>query len=181
MKLTPKLIFFPGIIFHELSHYIACILMGVEVKKVEFFGKGDSYVVHGKANLLQSIIITTAPFILGNIFALIFLLFAKSILSSLSPLIILFSLFSFWFAVSFIYYSFPSQKDAQNTFDAFFQFFHEKVFESKEFPKKIFWAILTPFMFVPMTFLLGIILLFDKSRIMSLFWGLIILLIAAIL
>lgn len=175
MKLSPKLVFFPGIIFHELSHYLACLLMGVEVKEVEFLGKKDSFVVHGKANLPQSIAITIAPFILGNIFALIFLLFAKATFFSINPLMIIY----LWFAVSFVYYSFPSEKDAQNTFDAFFLFFQEKVFESKEFSKKVFWAILTPFMFVPMTFLLGIILLFDKSYFMRLVWGAIILSIVA--
>ena len=115
-----NIVFFPGMIFHELSHLIACLLFGVKVRKVKFFGLNEAYVVHEQPGAAKSVVITLAPFLLGNFIALS--LFALSY----NQLFFERNFFGFvflWLAFSLVMYSFPSNQDAKNTFDEFKEFY----------------------------------------------------------
>lgn len=64
----------PGIIIHELSHIIACLLSGAKIKKFSFFSKKGGYVKHlpSKIPILGQFFISFMP-ILGGIGAILFL------------------------------------------------------------------------------------------------------------
>ena len=64
--------FAPGVIIHELSHWLACVLTSTPVGRVALFsprekptGSGNytlGYVEHGKPNFIAQIVISLAPF-----------------------------------------------------------------------------------------------------------------------
>lgn len=57
----------PGVIVHELSHALLCLLTGAKISKISFFGKEGGNVTHSSAKLpiLGSILISLAPLIVG--------------------------------------------------------------------------------------------------------------------
>ncbi len=160
-----NLIFFPGMIFHEFSHLIACVLFGVKVRKVKFLGFQEAYVVHEQPNALKSIIITLAPFILGNWVAFYFFSYAFELLflSNFIGFIFL------WLALSLALYSFPSDEDAKNTFDSFQRFYSVNLVKRNLFIKLLL-IISIPFVFVPLFVVLGFMLIFNRSSTLRFLW-----------
>lgn len=66
----------PGIVMHELGHYVLCRLVGARVQEVVFFEPSgpSGYVVHSiPRRLRQHLVIVTGPLLLNS--ALSFLLF----------------------------------------------------------------------------------------------------------
>lgn len=59
----------PGIILHELSHSLLCVLTGAQITKVSFFDKNGGSVQHGPSRVpvLGPIMISLAPFFFGLI------------------------------------------------------------------------------------------------------------------
>ena len=57
----------PGVIVHEFSHVIACLVNGAKIKKVSMFDKEGGMVVHeaGKIPFVSPAIISMAPFFVG--------------------------------------------------------------------------------------------------------------------
>lgn len=57
----------PGVILHELSHALACVLMFAKVKNISFFDKDGGSVTHEKSKIpiFGSIIISVAPLVVG--------------------------------------------------------------------------------------------------------------------
>ncbi len=159
-------VFFPGMIFHELSHYIACIFCGVKVRKVKFFGTEEAYVAHEQPNVWQSIAITLAPFVLGNFFALLLLNAANAMLLEPNLLILLY----YWFAFALILYSFPSVQDAKNSFSTLINFYSKSVLHGKKAPMRVFWLITFPFVFIPLVLMLGLMLLFNYAFAFRIIW-----------
>lgn len=102
---------FPGIIFHETSHYLMCRILGVRVREVKFFKLGHvlGYVRHEEVeSFTKNFLIIVAPFI-GN-----------SLISVLCFSIILFfspefwiSVFLFWLGMASAMHAAPSNPDAQ--------------------------------------------------------------------
>ena len=169
LKISFHWLFFPGMIFHELSHYAACLFLGVNVRKVKLFGVNEAFVVHDRPNAWKSVIIALAPFLLGNFFALIFIAFGFSLLFVLNP----FGLVFLWFALSLLFYSFPSLHDSKNAFDSVAGFYSRKIFRGNLF-KRIFWLITFPFVFIPLILILGVMLAFNYSSKLRLLWMLLI-------
>jgi hypothetical protein len=77
-----SLLFFPGVLLHEASHYLAALLLGVRVGRVSLLPKvlpGPSgkasrlqlgYVETGKADPLRDALIGAAPFLFGTLFVI---------------------------------------------------------------------------------------------------------------
>ena len=58
-----QIILFPGVIIHEFSHALGCLLSGAKVDEISLFSSKGSYVKHGKPKLplIGSFIISFAP------------------------------------------------------------------------------------------------------------------------
>lgn len=59
----------PGVILHEFSHALLCLLTGAKIKKIALFDKDGGSVEHEQSKLpvLGSILISLAPFVAGSI------------------------------------------------------------------------------------------------------------------
>lgn len=78
-----SLLALPGVVIHELGHYLLCRLVGARVQEVVFFEPtGPSgYVVHSvPRHLRQHVVIVTGPLLLNS--ALSFLLFRAAATST---------------------------------------------------------------------------------------------------
>lgn len=165
---VPKLhaFLFPGIVFHEFSHYLACLLFGVRVKRVQWFGLDEAFVVHEVPKPLPSIIITLAPFLLGNWLGFLLLETANSLLASFNPLLLLY----YWFALALLYYSFPSDQDGSNAFHNVLSTYQEKIFGPESPATKLLYILTFPFVFLPLVFALGFMMLFSNSAGLRILW-----------
>jgi len=145
----------------------------VKVKKVKFLGLNEAYVIHEQPNAWKSILITLAPFILGNFIALSFFSFAFNLLflSNLLGFVFL------WMALSLVYYCFPSNQDAKNTFNSFKDFYGSNLVK-RNFLIKLILIISIPFVFLPLFVLLGLMLLFNQSYKLRILWILFVFIIA---
>ena len=59
----------PGVIVHELAHYLACLVLGIQVREVVFFRFGDpvGYVDHDVPRAYwRRIVVTMAPLIVNT-------------------------------------------------------------------------------------------------------------------
>lgn len=56
----------PGVILHELTHVIGCLITGAEIKKVVLFSREGGSVIHTepKIPILGTVIISTAPLLI---------------------------------------------------------------------------------------------------------------------
>lgn len=163
-------VFFPGMIFHELSHWIACLLLGVRVSKVKLFGSSEAFVEHAKPNAWQSVLITIAPFVLCNVLAFQFFLYGLDFASTMN----LFAIVFLWFAFSLAIFSFPSKHDALNAFGSFLDFYKKNIFGRASITSKLFWIIAFPFLFIPLVLLLGTMAAFDYSVILRFAWAIVV-------
>lgn len=158
---------FPGVVLHELSHYVACILTGVKVFRVKFFSlRGPAYVVHARPNVWQGIIISTAPFFIGAAFGIWLLTNGNSLIGVQNLL----SIFFYWLGISVLYFSFPSSADARNAFNGLIGFYGHKIFGKNSVFSKFFWTLTLPFIFLPFIAVVGILLLFNFSPILRSLW-----------
>ena len=70
MKAILKSIFYmPGVIIHEFSHHLFCIIFKAKVIKVCYYNFNDSsgYVLHNRPkHLYQSVLISVAPFFINS-------------------------------------------------------------------------------------------------------------------
>ncbi len=66
LPLVYYLILFPGIIVHELSHTLACIVSFTPIKSLKLFSKSGGFVLHQKPRFLfVSFLISVAPVVCG--------------------------------------------------------------------------------------------------------------------
>ncbi len=65
-----QLVVFPGVLIHELSHAIGCILTGARIDEISLFSSKGSYVKHGKPKipLLGILVVSLAPIAGGILF-----------------------------------------------------------------------------------------------------------------
>ncbi len=145
-----NIIFFPGVIFHEIAHALACLFLNVPIKKIKLIGKDGGYVVHDDSKSYKIIIISLFPFFL-NIF--LSLVCARVVLIENNIYI---KIVATWLALSFIYFCLPSAQDAKNVFS---------VIKRTYFKKQNFLLLLFKIIFIPFT--LFIILLVFIFRIID--------------
>ena len=103
------LVTFPGIILHEWAHKFFCDRTGVPVYKTCYFRLGNpaGYVIHGPIDSYgKAFIITTAPFLVNTVIALILFFIAVIIHSVLITCLLC------WLGISIAMHSFPSSEDA---------------------------------------------------------------------
>jgi len=61
------IILFPGVVLHELSHMIGCLIAGARIKKASLFNSQGGYVVHEKPAIpiVGDLIISIFPLVVG--------------------------------------------------------------------------------------------------------------------
>ena len=62
----------PGVIIHEYSHALACVLTGTKIHEIKLFEKSGGHVTHAKRNPFIMAVIAMAP-LFGGILAIILL------------------------------------------------------------------------------------------------------------
>ncbi|MDO8626946.1 MAG: hypothetical protein Q7K42_00640 [Candidatus Diapherotrites archaeon] len=160
-----NLLFFPGVILHELSHVFACALLGVGVREIKFFGTREAYVLHDSGPAYKILLITLMPLILGN-------LLAFGIIHSINFYNLNLETFFFaWLAFSFMFFSFPSKQDIDNSLNTLFGLYHSKVFGHSGILDKIVYAISFPFVALPLSLALIPLMLFEYVFILRIAWA----------
>ncbi len=149
-----ELLFYPGVIIHELTHFIACVLLGVKVTKIKF-GLKEAYVQHLDVNNWKTIIIALTPFILSNVIALTIIYFTLKI----KPAFYVFGLV-LWLALTIIYHSVPSRKDVDNVDKKIIGIY--KNISSKNVLLLVPLFILNTVIFIPLKIFTFILIIFNK-------------------
>ena len=157
---------FLGVIFHEISHLLACLAFGVKVFRVKLLGD-EAFVEHEKPNAWQSVVISLAPFLLGNIVSF---LLAKTAFALVQNAVLAAVLF-FWLSISLAYHSFPSGQDAKNAFESVFSFYAKKARQKeKSVATKILWVATFPFVFAPLSVATAVMLFMGKFGFTRIIW-----------
>lgn len=105
----------PGVMVHELSHVLFCLLAGVKIHKINLFkfGRTAGYVVHNEPKkVYQSFLISFGPLIINTFITLI--CFARII----PPYLNWFNLLYFWVGSALALHAIPSTGDARALFKA---------------------------------------------------------------
>lgn len=156
----------PGMVLHELAHVLACLFTGVKIHQVKWVGTSEAFVQHDKPGAFSGLVISLAPFVLGNLLGFWFL--QQAIESVQSDF--LFGILFLWFGISMVFLSFPSREDAQNTWLVFSDSYHKKLSGKNSFTAKFFWLVSAPFVFIPLLLLLAVFLLFNYLFLLRLGW-----------
>ena len=104
-------IFFPGIILHELSHAIACVVLGVKITKIKWISKDGGFVIHEHKKSYKTIIISVMPFFLNIVYAIACALMFGLDVGPLLKVILI------WVGASSIFFCLPSREDVKNVYD----------------------------------------------------------------
>lgn len=118
------LFLFPGIVVHELSHVVGCLLTGTKIKNIKLFSFKGGYVRHKRTGAIKTAIISFFP-IVGSLVFLFFLMKLMIGVDSWQKIItefefgLRFWLF-FYFSITVIICLLPSKKDFKNATVGFF-------------------------------------------------------------
>lgn len=78
----------PGVVLHEISHALGCLVCGAGIKKIVLFSQGGGSVIHAKPKIpiIGTVIISTAPLLLlPLLMAVITWVFSSFFHCSLAP------------------------------------------------------------------------------------------------
>jgi len=111
---------FPGVIVHEMGHFLFCRLRGVPVLEVRFLRLGNpaGYVIHGPtANFTTTFLVCAGPLLVNTLLCLLICLptyLPMEVFGIKHP----FSYLLLWLGVSIGMHAFPSTQDAGNLWRA---------------------------------------------------------------
>ncbi len=124
-------VLYPGVVIHELSHLLFCVLLGVRVKRFKLFDSGSGFVEYESEgrSIIKDFLISIAPLLVGSL-----LLYLSSEYIPRSngylPMVIM-----VYICVSVFLSMFPSKKDLSNALWSYITLFVTLVlFRSKLFP-----------------------------------------------
>lgn len=102
---------FPGIMFHQLSHKIACHLFEVRIIKINYFDRdGDGYIMYEIPSRFSAVFfVSLAPLFLNSATAL-----ALGLIIGVVPESSFIVLPLLWLAISIGYYSIPDMNEGNN-------------------------------------------------------------------
>ena len=143
---------------HELSHYFACIMLGVKVKGFSL-GLKESYVKHENASTIKIVLIAIAPLIIGLLLSIALIKFT---IMDLRRELLLFIIVN-WLIISIVYYSIPSSQDTKNIKTSLGNYL-TKLFKGNILDK-MWGAVYFIIVIIPNYFLLELISLLDKYEI----------------
>ncbi|MBI4052425.1 MAG: M50 family metallopeptidase [Candidatus Diapherotrites archaeon] len=154
---------FPGVIIHELGHYVFSLLAGVRVYRVKLFSlQGPAYVVHERPrSTLAAVLISIAPFFVGAFLGVQFLLFSQTAQSQAMKYLF------WWLGFSTLYYAFPSDHDAENAYNSLSRSFDRKMNARTGAITKAFWTVYAVIVFVPTIALVWTLKIFHNSEVLK--------------
>jgi len=123
VRLGLALFAMPGIVFHELGHYIFCKLVGARVHELVLFRFGNpaGYVVHtAPSRFIGHFGVVMGPFVVNSAVAFAIFRASSSRLIYLSPsglsqpLDLALSLLALWWGIAIALQAFPSKADARS-------------------------------------------------------------------
>ncbi len=157
------LILFPGVIIHELSHVIFCLITFTRIKSLKLFSKSGGFVIHNKPRWLWvSFIISVAPILVGSVILFITMRYFsnQTILSALN----IKSLFLLYFLSSIVITMLPSKQDFLNAASVYIAIFIAIICYYFLSDNKIFFVQLNTLIVFGCLILLVINLLFYSLR-----------------
>lgn len=153
-------------VVHEFSHVLGCLITRVKIHRVQWFGTTEAFVQHDKPGASAGLVISMAPFIIGNALGFWFLHGAMGLFAQRHWLAVVF----LWIGASTVLLSFPSLQDAQNTVQSFSDSYRKKLFGKNSLVAKLFWLVSVPFVFLPLFVLLAVFVLFNYFFVLRLGW-----------
>lgn len=173
-SLNWNIVLFPGVVFHELSHFVMSILMGSRVTSTRFWGENDAAIVHEAVPGIRGYLISSAPFLFGSIATIAFLYLAKlgaRELTVFSPWQQIFQvLVLYYLALSIAVHCFPSSKDASNAMHNLSSFYARKCSLADGVLQGVFWLLTVPFLFFPLYLCAIIMGVFSTVRNLGFLW-----------
>jgi hypothetical protein len=164
-----ELLLFPGILFHELSHYATCILLGVKVGKLK-----PTSVTHEKTTPWKNFLISFAPFIFGTAVGAVLLWVGHTGLkNALIPTTTDYAMigFFYWLGFALISFCFPSETDATNAITTLFEFYEQGLTLKKgRFVWLFCLATMLP-IFVPLAAISAVMSFFASVSGLGLLWA----------
>ena len=165
-----EIIFFPGILFHEFSHFITCVLMGVKVGKVKF-----TSVTHQKTTPWKNFLIAFAPFVLGTLVGVLLLWVGHTGLNNLivpSEMDYLSIGVFYWLGFGIVAFCFPSDTDARSAVSTLFDFYEDGLTLKKGRFLWVFSIITLIPVFVPLAAISAVMAFFANIRSLGVLWAL---------
>jgi hypothetical protein len=163
--------FFPGLIMHELSHYLVAKLSGAWVAEVVFWSPRGGHVMHQRVRGSSSVLISIAPLLINNLLALWLLQDGFNVIrtSGIGVTEWLWGAVAVWVGFAFAIYSFPSKPDLRVSRMALNRSYWGKL--EGGFLARLLALLLYPFLFVMHALFVLFVVPFSTNRTLRLLWG----------
>ncbi len=172
-----NILFFPGVIVHELAHILACLVTGTKVTGIKLWGLKEAYVKHEEPGPLPMLIIAVAPFLFNTLLAVSTLYLGHMFLKSHQSFEIV--LVAYWFSASLAYHAFPSLDDVNNAYQVLTRNWFSSMLGRKGFLNAVLsWLLFVP-VFLPLLALIGLMYIFSQIDKLGLVWFILLFLITA--
>ncbi len=112
-KIWLYFLLYPGVVLHELSHAVFCLIFGVRIKRMKLFSQGEGFVEYEskRKNQIRDFFISTAPLVIG----LLFLVLIYKIFSTQVNIILIWKIVLIYLGFSVFLSMFPSSRDIANS------------------------------------------------------------------
>jgi len=108
------MVLFPGVVLHESSHLLGCLITGAKVCDVEFFSRNGGHVMHSRPKLkyIGTFLISILPLVIGAAIVVILVPVLFSSASSFSAVFL--KIIILYLLTTIVITMFPSSKDFSN-------------------------------------------------------------------
>ena len=166
------ILFFPGVVSHEISHLLACLLTGTRVYGIKLWGLKEAYVKHEEPGIFSMIFISIAPLIFNSLIALFFIYLGLVYTAKDIGL----AAISWWLALSLAYHAFPSLDDTNNAYQVLVKNWVSAMTGRKGLVIGILaWVLFIP-VFIPLIALVGLEYVFSQVEGLGAVWFLLLVL-----
>ncbi|MCK4326923.1 MAG: DUF3267 domain-containing protein [Candidatus Diapherotrites archaeon] len=161
-----SVLLFPGMMLHEISHALACALLGVGVTKVKLWGRRGASVTHSATTGWKNFAVAIAPFFVNTALAAVALWVGHAGLQKMvffEPGKAASLLFFYWLGVSFAYYAFPSEADLNSGWKVLWRHYKARLFLQKGIVSTLLHWLTLPLL-IPARVVLGVLGFMNQPR-----------------